>query len=364
MANFSPPQALVVPSLQDPGALPLGQWFSQALSLVLSSSWLKALSELAPPGPAVVSDPASQALWLGQSPKAAAAVAAPSGRNRTGSPDGPVNVTRVAPRKMPHQAPANAPSKATALTGVDAATYVDGLVQEALTHPAVRHPYLQDLAQGRVPDLWLAVQDFAQQYYGYSSHFPRFLTALISRLEQPRHRAALVANLTEEAGQYTAADLAELTDLGIDPVWIEGIPHPELFQRFRQAMGVGHSGEEGLDLEVVCWREQLLALLSGCSAAEAVGALGLGTETIVPMIYAPFVAAVETLGLPPRERVFFLLHTAVDDHHQATLREIAIDCAATAQGRIDLAKGMRKALALRHAFWSWLHQRALQSSAS
>lgn len=238
--------------------------------------------------------------------------------------------------------------------------HVDFLVQEALQHPAVHHPYLQDLAQGRLPNLQQALQDFAQQYYGYSSHFPRFLTALISRLEQPAHRAALLANLTEESGQYQAPELAELAALGVDPCWIEGIPHPELFQRFRQAMGVGARGEEGLDLEVLCWREQFLALLSGSSAAEAVGALGLGTETIVPVIYQPFVAAVEALGLAPRDRVFFLLHTAVDDHHQATLRQIAIDCAATPQGRLDLAKGMRKALALRHAFWSWLHQRALQ----
>lgn len=243
---------------------------------------------------------------------------------------------------------------------IEATDYVDSLVQEALQHPAVHHPYLHDLAAGRLPNLRQALHDFAQQYYGYSAHFPRFLTALISRLEQPAHRAALVANLTEESGQYEAPELAELSALGIDPRWIVGIPHPELFQRFREAMGVGHSGEAQIDLEVVCWREQVLALLSGSSAAEAVGALGLGTETIVPVIYQPFVAAVEALGLAPRDRVFFLLHTAVDDHHQATLRQIAIDCAATPQGRLDLAKGMRKALALRHSFWSWLHQRALQ----
>jgi hypothetical protein len=60
------------------------------------------------------------------------------------------------------------------------------------------------------------------------------------------------------------------------------------------------------------------------------------------------------------DSVFFPLHTAVDDHHQATLRDIAIDLAATEQGRLDLAKGMQKALALRCSFWSWLHQRAQQ----
>jgi hypothetical protein len=56
--------------------------------------------------------------------------------------------------------------------------------------------------------------------------------------------------------------------------------------------------------------------------------------------------------------VFFPLHTLVDDAHQASLRDIATDFAATEQGRLDLAKGMHKALALRDSFWNWLHERA------
>lgn len=107
-------------------------------------------------------------------------------------------------------------------------------------------------------------------------------------------------------------------------------------------------------------RSRQRSTVDGGSAAEALGALGLGTETIVQTIYQPFVDAIGRIGIQPRDSVFFPLHTAVDDHHQATLREIAIDLAATKQGRLDLAKGMQKALALRCSFWSWLHQRALQ----
>jgi hypothetical protein len=57
------------------------------------------------------------------------------------------------------------------------------------------------------------------------------------------------------------------------------------------------------------------------------------------------------------------LHTAVDDYHQATLKAIASDFAGTAAGRADLTKGMRKALALRDSFWSWLHERAMAGQA-
>jgi hypothetical protein len=57
--------------------------------------------------------------------------------------------------------------------------------------------------------------------------------------------------------------------------------------------------------------------------------------------------------------VFFSLHTLVDDHHQASLQALARKLTASPRGRRDLTLGMTKALTLRDAFWSWLHQRAL-----
>ncbi len=250
------------------------------------------------------------------------------------------------------------PSPKHALT---AAQYVDALASRALLHQAVRHPYLNALAWDELPDTRWALRDFARQYYAYSAHFPRYLTAVISKLENPDHRLALMENLTEESGQYEQEELDELAAIDIDPVWIVGLPHPELFRRFRRALGVLDHDSTPESIEMVCWREQFLAILTNGSAAEALGALGLGTETIVQTIYQPFVAAIGRIGMHPRDSVFFPLHTAVDDHHQATLRDIAIDLAATEQGRLDLAKGMQKALALRCSFWSWLHQRALQA---
>jgi pyrroloquinoline quinone (PQQ) biosynthesis protein C len=240
------------------------------------------------------------------------------------------------------------------------AQWVDALVQEALQHRAVNHPYLRALAAGSLPDPQLALRDFAQHYYGYSSHFPRYLTALISRLECSGHRRDLLDNLSEESGHYETEELGKLRRIGIEPDWILGIPHPDLFRRFSQALGVDHSSPASDHIEVVCWREMFLAVLSDGTPAEALGALGLGTETIVSAIYKPFVAAIARLNtLQPRDMVFFPLHTLVDDNHQATLRAIAVDFADTPTSRADLAKGMHKALILRNSFWDWLYQRAL-----
>jgi pyrroloquinoline quinone (PQQ) biosynthesis protein C len=253
-----------------------------------------------------------------------------------------------------------APQPVPAPQAITAAQFVDGLAAQALSHQAVQHPYLRALAWGELPDTRWALRDFGRQYYAYSAHFPRYLTAVISKLENPAHRMALMENLTEESGQYEQEELDELAAIGIAPEWIVGLPHPELFRRFRRALGVMDDDAAPEAIEVVCWREQFLAILANGSAAEALGALGLGTETIVQTIYQPFVDAIGRIGMSLHDSVFFPLHTAVDDHHQATLRDIAIDLAATEQGRLDLAKGMQKALALRCSFWSWLHQRALQ----
>lgn len=238
--------------------------------------------------------------------------------------------------------------------------YVEDLAAQALRHRAVRHPYLEALGSGALPDMHFVLADFAQHYYGYSAHFPRYLTALISRLETPGHRNALLENLTEEAGQYGQEELEELRECGVQSEWIVGIPHPELFKRFRDALGVTNTAFADDHIEVVCWRELFITMLTTGSPAEAVGALGLGTETIVQRIYEPFVDAINHIEtLTARDSVFFPLHTTVDDHHQATLKAVAAAFADTPQGRADLAKGMHKALTLRDSVWNWFYQRAL-----
>lgn len=249
--------------------------------------------------------------------------------------------------------------RSTSSRTLSAADFVADLAAESLQHRAVRHPYLRALAENQLPDLHWALADFARQYASYSAHFPRYLTTVISRLEDPTHRSALMENLTEESGVYDDAELQELEAIGIQKEWIVGIPHPILFRRFAKALGVEANAKPETD-QVACWREMFLTVLSNGNAAEGLGALGLGTENIVRTLYGPFVKAIEQLGtLAPEDTVFFPLHTAVDDHHQATLQEISAAYAATEEGRVGLRRGMLKALQLRSAFWDWLYARAL-----
>ena len=244
-------------------------------------------------------------------------------------------------------------------SGDDPRAHIAAQVAASHAHRAIAHPYLEAMASGTLPDPRWALADFARHYFAYSRHFPRYLTAVISRLEEPRHRGHLLQNLSEEAGMYSDAELAELAALGVEPSWIVGVPHPLLFHRFRAAIGADQALAAEAD-QVTCWRELFFSVLAHGAPAEAVGALGLGTEGIVRRIYQPFVTALARFGdLPPRDTAFFTVHVAVDDHHESTLLEIAADFAATEEGRIGLRRGMLKALSLRSAFWDWLHQRAL-----
>ena len=237
--------------------------------------------------------------------------------------------------------------------------FLEGVAKEATSHRAVHHPYLLALRNKSLPDMKWALADFARQYLGYSSHFPRYLTTVIGRLELPEHRAALMENLTEESGIYESEEMDELTEIGVEKEWIDGVPHPVLFRRFCIAAGVEQDALSEDAVEVVCWREMFLSVLAGGSTAESLGALGLGTENVVSTMYQHFLPALEVLEAQPSETVFFPLHAAVDDHHQETLMDISRHYAATAEGRRDLLKGMRKALSLRAGFWDWLHARAL-----
>lgn len=259
--------------------------------------------------------------------------------------------------------PARTHDDATLADGpLSAEQFVDGLIDEATSHRAAKHPYLDSLSSGSLPDMRAAIVDFARIYYAYTAHFPRYLTAAISRLDDASQRRALVENLTEESGSYHESDLAQLERAGIRREWIDGIPHPELFRRFREALGI--SGDDGIDdIEAVCWREMFYDTIAHGSAAEAIGALGLGTETIVKTIYAHIFEALRRLPMAADEIVFFPLHCTVDDAHHETLRRIAIDFARSEQGRRGLRLGMRKALLLRSGFWDYLFERA-QSGAT
>jgi len=232
------------------------------------------------------------------------------------------------------------------------------LISEALNHRAVNHPYLKALANGDFENMEAVLKDFASQYGFYSSWFPRYLTAVISRLENPDFRNHLLDNLSEESGHLHEEDMLAVRALGIKDEWVQGIPHPKLFKRFQTAMGVDTNEEIGIEVDI--WRDSFLALVQGGSAISAVGAIGLGTESIVKYIYKDIIKAIEDhTSLSIEDYVFFPLHTEVDDEHGLILLDIAEKMALQSkEDERELRKGMLKSLNLRASFWDDMYKRA------
>ncbi len=238
---------------------------------------------------------------------------------------------------------------------------VDRLVEKALAHRAVRHPFLMTLASGgfgaRTNDV---AREFARSYHGYSSLFPTYLSTVIDHLESAEHSALLGENLAEEKGRLDPAERDTIEALGIEIADVDGVPHPVLFEKYCDAVGVTADVRSAPPEFTVEWRSSFLGMLRSGSAAFGVGALGIATESIVAATYDKVLDGLRRVdGLDRRDMVFFELHCHVDDQHQADLLEIARDLAQEPGGLADLERGMLASLELRATFWDALHAACL-----
>jgi pyrroloquinoline quinone (PQQ) biosynthesis protein C len=238
--------------------------------------------------------------------------------------------------------------------------YLESLLDEAMNHRAVNHPYLKALASGSFANMPAVMRDFAGQYGFYSSWFPRYLTGVISKMENAEHRSHLLDNLAEESGHLHEEDMEAIRALGIKDEWVQGIPHPQLFKRFQYAIGAETAGKPGIEVEV--WRDGFLTLIQNTnkSAANVVGAIGLGTESVVKYIYKYIIEAIEKhTDLTLEQYVFFPLHTEVDDEHGLILLDIARQMIDEGpQSAHEVRKGMLSALNMRACYWEDMMVRA------
>ena len=236
------------------------------------------------------------------------------------------------------------------------------LASIARQHRGVNHPYLTALATGNLPNTGKAIFDFAVQYQGYTSWFPKYLNCVMSKLESEQHRSYFQENLDEESGHLDEVTLEDLNKLGIEKEWVQGVPHPILFRRFQLAVGIDARLAPLADCSIK-WRKQFLNMLQGATAAEAIGAMGLGTESMVKHIYRPITKAIKTFTeISQRDYVFFELHSEVDDDHAELMMRVAEDLTHDDAGCFnEIKRGMNAALELRAQFWDQLLIRARAS---
>lgn len=235
------------------------------------------------------------------------------------------------------------------------ADFIKRISSEALDSAAVNHPYLRAMREGDFPNIDMAFKDYAFQYSLYSNRFTHYVSAVIANLSNAEHKEILQTNLDEEHG------IINDTELPPDVLAsITGQPHSNLFHRFQEALGVN---TEYRETAAQCqtgllWSKQFLQL---CQMNECVGvgAIGIGTELIVPSIYNQILEGLKAHSdLTMTQYVFFNLHSVCDEKHAAQIALIAEDLARDSVAREQMEYGFKKAINMRVIFWDKMHERA------
>lgn len=235
------------------------------------------------------------------------------------------------------------------------AAFIRNVSEKALRSNAVNHPYLDALREGGLPNIDLAWQDFAYQYGFYSSQFVQYVSVVINNLKQEHHKEILLENLAEENGGTHDVELP--ADVLAS---VEGQPHTRLFRRFQESLGVDVQYRNAVheSQAALLWREEFLKL---CSTNEyvGVGAVGIGTELLVPKIYHQILEGLKKhSNLTMEQRVFFDLHSECDDEHAAQLQLIAEELALDESSCKQIEYGVDMAINMRTKFWDEMLERA------
>jgi mannose-6-phosphate isomerase-like protein (cupin superfamily) len=221
-------------------------------------------------------------------------------------------------------------------------------------HQDAHHSLLALRAELAVHPLWrcrllracdlglLTLEDFRflfGQYYLYSSHFTRYLSALMASCEDDYFRSKLAQNLWEEGGMQRPQDR-----------------HTQIFRDFL-------GGALGLDIAALEYRDftryfaaQYLDFCRSASPAEASAFLGLGTEAIVAPLYKIFCNGLRKAGVPDDRLKFFHLHIAGDDDHAATLNQMTLSYRRRPDWSRQVREAANHALELRMSFFNALYQ--------
>ncbi|WP_459622991.1 TenA family transcriptional regulator [Burkholderia sp. 3C] len=202
-------------------------------------------------------------------------------------------------------------------------------LQEQDLQRLVAHPLLLALEGGEAsPEM---LKTFLAQHSHYSRHFTRYLCALIGQLSDSDSIRALLENLQEE--------------MGVDG---DGqITHAEMFQSTLRVVGVAPADHEPLP-QTLRLKNTMMAHCRSSDALAGLAAMCLGAEAIVPVIYAPVLAALRQLGYGEDATEFFRLHIEEDEDHALTMLGIMRELTNNEPQRLEFAVSVgRELIALR-----------------
>lgn len=194
------------------------------------------------------------------------------------------------------------------------------------------HPFYTRWREGTLPVE--AIQEYTRQYYEFESAFPRLLSAIHSRTDDPVVRQSILDNLWDE--EHGTAN------------------HAELWLRFAEGMGVQrdevrdatpNSGTRGL-------MDAYWDLARNGSPAAAIAAL-YAYEAQVPEVAAEKINGLrDRYGIDDaRTLAFFTVHSTLDLEHSEAERDAIRRTAATDEESDAAREATSRAL---DAWWGFL----------
>jgi pyrroloquinoline-quinone synthase len=197
-----------------------------------------------------------------------------------------------------------------------------------------RHPLWMRIQEGALPRGDLRI--FAVQFFLQVREFPRAVSALHARCPFAEERIKLAESLyEEETGRISGCNL----------------PHPELFIRFGEAVGVPRAEMvDGKPLPstaaLIDWFE---VSTTQRSFIEGAAATNLAAEGQVPGAFEPFARSLQLrYGLNREQVAFWDVHEDADREHSDIGDHIVIRFATTAESQEKVRHAVERSL---DAWW-------------
>jgi pyrroloquinoline-quinone synthase len=212
---------------------------------------------------------------------------------------------------------------------MDLIEHIDALIQD---RHLLSHPFYTRWREGTLPVE--AIQEYTRQYYAFESAFPRLLSAIHSRTDDPVVRQSILDNLwDEEHGE---------------------VNHAELWLRFAEGMGVER--EEVRGAEANAGTRALMKTYWGLATdgAPAAGIAALyAYEAQVPEVAAEKIRGLrERYGIEDaRTLAFFTVHSTLDLEHSGAERDAIRRTAKTDSSSEAAVAATSRAL---DAWWGFL----------
>lgn len=212
---------------------------------------------------------------------------------------------------------------------MDVIERIDALIQD---RHLLSHPFYTRWREGTLPVE--AIQEYTRQYYAFESAFPRLLSAIHSRTDDPVVRQSILDNLwDEEHGE---------------------INHAELWLRFAEGMGVPRDEVRAAKTNggTRALMETYWGLATDGSPAAGIAAL-YAYEAQVPEVAAEKINGLrDRYGIDdPRTLAFFTVHATLDLEHSGAERDAIRRTAATEVESDAALAATSKAL---DAWWGFL----------